>query len=173
MQSVANTLPILHLSGHGGEKGIALTNGDLVTWARLRELLVPINESFHGYLLLCLSTCEGFQGIRMAVWPLDGPPPYLALVGTAGSPEWSDTAVAYSAFYHRLMRGASFQEALEAMRAASGHPGWTMESAKDTRQWILNELASQLNPSEAQQKLEASAENGGVAEAANSLEADD
>jgi len=56
--------PILHLSAHGGKEGIQLSSGEVLTWAKLKDLLIPINESFRGELLLCMSSCEGYSACR-------------------------------------------------------------------------------------------------------------
>jgi hypothetical protein len=36
-------LPIVHLSAHGGEDGVQLTDGTIITWTGLRELVAPVN----------------------------------------------------------------------------------------------------------------------------------
>src|SRR5574341_1196771 len=58
MKQFPGHYPILHLSAHGSTGGIQLSSRDIITWNRLRELLVPINESLRGGLLLCMSACE-------------------------------------------------------------------------------------------------------------------
>src|SRR4030042_2266062 len=94
-------VPILYLSAHGDEKGIQLTEGHLVTWKELRELLIPINKLLGGFLIVSLSSCSSFSGIEMAM-TAEGESPFITLVCHTGSPVWSDTAVAFVIFYHRL-----------------------------------------------------------------------
>lgn len=57
----------------------------------------------------------------MAMFLEDSAYPFLALISNYEKPEWSDTAVAYSAFYHLISKGASLEDAVEAMQKASGN----------------------------------------------------
>ena len=109
-------LPILHLSMHGNEEGVELTDGSFLHWQQLRHLLLPVGQ---GKLLLCMSSCYGFSGCRMAMFD-DGLSPFLAIVGHRGKANLSDLAIGYSAFYHRLFKGALLPIAFEAMKQASG-----------------------------------------------------
>lgn len=52
------------------------------------------------------------------------PLPFLALVGHPESAWWSDAAVGFVAFYHRLRKGASIFDAVKAMKCASGDQGF-------------------------------------------------
>ena len=61
MKQFAGRYPMLHLSAHGASEGIQLSSGETISWPELRELLVPINESLGGDLLLCMSACEGYS----------------------------------------------------------------------------------------------------------------
>jgi hypothetical protein len=109
-------LPILHLSMHGNEEGVKLTDGAFLHWQQLRHLLLPISK---GKLLLCMSSCYGFSGCRMAMFA-DRLSPFLAIVGHRGKANLNDLAMGYSAFYHRLFKGALLPTAFEAMKQASG-----------------------------------------------------
>lgn len=113
------TVPLLHLSAHGSNGGIGLTDGTFISWAELREMLQPLNNAMGGNLLICLSSCFSVSGIRMAMFD-GGGHPFFGLVGHPDAAQWADAAVAYTSFYHRLFKGATIDEAVEAMRVASG-----------------------------------------------------
>lgn len=96
MKQFAGRYPVLHLSAHGASEGIQLSSGDVIGWTELRELLVPINESLGGALLLCMSACKGYSACQMAMQHQDDAKhPYFAMIGNFGQPTWSDTAVSY------------------------------------------------------------------------------
>jgi hypothetical protein len=100
MEKYNGLIPILHISAHGFSEGIQLSDGTVITWGNLRKLLAPINNALNNSLLICLSCCEGYSGIRMAMFIEDESYPFYTIVANSGKPLWSDTAVAYSTFYH-------------------------------------------------------------------------
>jgi len=114
--------PILHISAHGCEKGVRLTNKDFITWDELRNLLLPISHVRDWGLLLCMSACEGINAIKMAFTEKsETHEAAYAVVGNSGKPTWSETAVAYASFYHILSKGSGLVEAVDAMKVASGN----------------------------------------------------
>jgi len=112
-------MPILHLSVHGNSSGIALTSGEFISWHDLRELLLPLVRAMKGGLLVCMSSCFGSAGCRMAMYS-DGQPHFWALVGNSGSPTWADAAIAYAAFYHLFFKGFDIKLCVESMKVAGG-----------------------------------------------------
>ncbi len=162
--------PVLHLSAHGSNAGIQLSSGQVIGWQDLRELLVPINQSLNGALLLCMSACEGYSACQMAMREDDSPHPYFVMVGNCGTPTWSDTAVAYLAFYHLLAKDRHIPDAVEAMSAASGDPNWLTESAEESKQGYIDYLKAQTTPTEAQEHLEAAVNNQALPEGVKALE---
>ncbi|MCH7990727.1 MAG: hypothetical protein IID46_16425 [Planctomycetes bacterium] len=133
-QKFPNLLPILHISAHGNSEGIGLSNGDSIGWDELRLLLQPINAALQGYLLVCMSCCEGYAGSRMAMFTDNQPLPFYALIGNSGSPTWSDTAVAYATFYHLLARGYSVDQCVINMRISSGEDTFFLSLAAQEKQ---------------------------------------
>lgn len=125
--------PVIHLSLHGNDQGIALTNGEFLTWHELREILLPINQVFGNGLLVCLSSCYGAAGCRMAMYE-NKPLPFCALVGHPESATWSDSAIAFVTFYHRISKGATFTMAVEAMKVASGDDRFILSVGKAVQQ---------------------------------------
>ena len=162
-------LPIIHISAHGASHGIQLSSGEEITWRELRQYLVPINESFGGVLLLCMSACEGYSACRMAMHEEDSPHPFFAMVGNFGKPAWSDTAVAYASFYHLLSKGRSVPEAVDGMNAACGDNQWAVTTAEKSRRGYLEYLAN-VPSEEAIADLEVVAEEAPNSETAKALE---
>jgi hypothetical protein len=111
--------PILHISAHGSKDGIELTSGDFLAWKRLGDLLVPFNEATGDVLVVGMSTCFGFQGLKMAR-RISGSP-FYALVGPVGDVGWDDTKVGFVTFYHLVARkGWDLNPAVEVMNTAAG-----------------------------------------------------
>lgn len=114
-----NHFPILHLSMHGNTHGIALTSGDTLSWDDLRKLLLPLIRAMQGGLLICMSSCSGGSGCRMAMYA-DDEPTFWALIGNTASPTWADAAIAYISFYHLFFKGFPLDTCVESMKVASG-----------------------------------------------------
>ncbi len=112
-------LPILHLSVHGGEGGIQLTNQEKLLWSELADYIHPINNRLNGRLDVCMSCCGGAYGAQMAqVFPDS---PYNWLVGSFADVALPDIALAYSILYRRVHCGyENLLELIETVRAASG-----------------------------------------------------
>src|SRR5437868_2347065 len=58
------SVPILHISAHGCEKGIELSNKEFVTW---HEFGAAIGTELSDRLILCMSTCQGLRSWGMAL----------------------------------------------------------------------------------------------------------
>lgn len=138
------SIPILHISAHGGEDGFATSIGEVVTWDELKGLLIPINKALGDCLILCMSCCEGWSACSMAM--KEDTAPFYAMIGHSGSPTWADTAVAYAAFYHRLAKGAYLSDAVEGMKAASGEDEFYVITAQQARDAHLAGLQRLQNP---------------------------
>jgi hypothetical protein len=153
MKSYEGLIPILHISAHGDSEGLQLSDGTVIPWSNLRQLLTPINAALNNGLLVCLSCCEGYSGTRMAMFVEDEGRPFYAIVANSGKPLWSDTAVAYLTFYHLLSKGEFIVNAVEAMRAASGNHAFWVETAEKARQGYLDYIKT-VNLPAAQEQLE-------------------
>lgn len=153
MEQMPGFLPILHVSAHGSSHGIQLSNGYMLPWAELKEHLLPVNKALSGSLIVCMSSCEGYAGIRMAMHPGEDELPYLALIGCGDKPTWGETAVGYATFYHQLWRGEHISNAVGAMRVASGNQSFYTEHAQQSRQDFI-EYISTVNTNEARESLE-------------------
>ena len=112
--------PIVHISAHGNSDGIRLTGErEMLKWKELGDLLADLNGSVNGVLLVCMSTCLGFNGFRMAY--RTSPVPFYALVGPTISPTWPEALVAYQTFYHLVAcKKFDLSPSVEAMNTAAG-----------------------------------------------------
>jgi hypothetical protein len=153
MASMPGFIPLLHISAHGDAHGIQLSDGYVMPWAELKDHLRPVNAALGGSLVVCMSSCEGYSGIRMAMHPEESDLPYFALVGCGAQPSWGETAVAYATFYHQLWRGEYIADAVAAMRVASGNQQFFLEHAEQSRQAYLNYINT-VDPARAQANLE-------------------
>jgi len=140
MKERPGLLPLLHISAHGNAEGVQLSDGHILAWKDLRTYLYPVNEALNNFLVVCMSSCEGYAGIRMAMHLEDKTYPYFALVGCSAKPTWGETAIGYATFYHQLWRGEHISSAVNAMRVASGNDSFFLEHATQSRQAYLDHI---------------------------------
>ena len=153
METMPGYIPLLHISVHGDSNGIQLSDGYVMTWAELKEHLHPVNAALSGSLVVCMSSCEGYSAVRMAMHPDDNDLPYFALIGCEAKPTWGETAVAYTTFYHQLCLGEYIWRAVEIMRTASGNQHFFLEHAEQSRKAYLDYIST-VNSVNAQANLE-------------------
>ena len=153
MDSFPGLVPMLHISAHGYGDGIELSSSQIINWNTLENLLRPINVAFNNSLLLCLSCCEGYSGIRMAMNSDNRDHPFYAIISNGEKPMWSDTAVAYSTFYHLIAKGHYIRDAVTAMQVASGNEMFWIETAEGAKQTYLEHIKN-IDTQDVQQQLE-------------------
>jgi hypothetical protein len=168
MKQNPERVPILHVSAHGSQEGIQLSNGEVIRWDQLRHLLMPLNKGLSGYLLLCMSACEGYSACRMAMQTENNEHPYFGIVANSGKPTWSDTAVAYATFYHLMAKGVPIPQVVEAMRLATADALWGADTA-ETIQRAFADAVAQLYLPAAQESIEAAAADTEVPPGAKTL----
>lgn len=140
MAANSGLIPILHISAHGFSEGIQLSSGEILDWKSLRELLKPVNKALNGALFVCMSTCEGYSGSRMAMVLDDPDHPFFAIVGNSEKPTWPEAAVAFASFYHLVANGHYVTDAVAAMRTASGNSTFFVTTAEEAKQGFLDFL---------------------------------
>ena len=133
-------IPILHISAHGNAEGIQLSDGYMMSWAELKEHLRPLNAALNNFLIVCMSSCEGYAGVRMAMHNDQTDLSHFALIGSAAKPTWGETAVGYATFYHQLSRGEYIHDAVEAMKIASGNKTFFLEHAANTQKSFIEHI---------------------------------
>jgi hypothetical protein len=136
------SIPILHLSMHGNADGVGLTSGEFISWNQLRSDLAPLLAGMGGHLLICMSSCDGAMGCRMAMND-ETFPSFGALVGNTKSVDWGDAAVAYISFYHQYFKYKPIEECVRIMREASGDDNFFYVSSEAAKQAWVN--ASSVN----------------------------
>jgi len=103
---------------HGANDGIGLTDNCYITWQQLREYLFQHNiiKGFDPFI--CMASCNGIQGHSMADAHRSA---FNYLIGNEGAVYQSDVTVAYLSFYNHIFhKQASIEQAVEAMKVASG-----------------------------------------------------
>ncbi|PHQ59085.1 MAG: hypothetical protein COC03_06985 [Robiginitomaculum sp.] len=156
-----NKVPIMHFSMHGDQEGIELTNGDVIKWAELQQALSPLNNALEHGSLICMSSCYGVSGIRMAMNE-DTDKPFWALIGNSKSTQWNDAAVAYITFYHQLFKGRSLEIIVNAMKIASGDSNFMLYSGHKVKSdWAsyMNETRQSNSPNALNDLLQSSTQN--------------
>lgn len=143
--------PILHFSAHGDDKGIQLTDGKLIEWSWLGNVLGIINEKANGSLVVSMSSCKGFSCAKMAL--STSKTPWKALIGHESNVSWDDVLVGFMAFYHLLNNGKTISEAVEGMKAASGNPGFKIADGAKSKE--LGEKLKKLSATQFKNVMEA------------------
>ncbi|WDZ78256.1 hypothetical protein PWG15_07130 [Ensifer adhaerens] len=113
--------PIVHLSMHGNDQGICLTDGTMIDWEYLLGILTPLNNGLEWGVFVTLSTCGGAAAARMSMYTEEHRKPLYATLGSTENIPWDDALVAYTVFYHNLFKLKLPATCVELMRAASGH----------------------------------------------------
>jgi hypothetical protein len=132
-------LPILHLSMHGNNEGVGLTDGNVLTWDELRELITPLMNVMSGGLLICMSSCFGIGGCRM-VMNQTADHPFWAIIGNKQDATWANAAVAYITFYHQFFKDNSvLDNCVNVMKQASGDTNFVYLSGHAVKlSWIAS-----------------------------------
>ena len=168
MKKYEQLLPMIHISAHGSDSGLQLSNHDVITWDELRELLVPINNALENALLLCMSSCEGFSACKMAM-RYEERHPFFGMVSHSGKPTWADTAIAYATFYHLVAKGTAITDAVKAMKIAAGDYGFTSITADQARNFFIDN-ANKVNLIQAQEIMQRRVQSEAVTTVAKQLE---
>lgn len=118
-------LPFIHISAHGSEAGIHLTDGSTFDWDDLRDELEDLSEALgpakvngltQSRLSLAMSTCDGFSAVGMHD---EESCPYAFLIGPIGAVTWPDSLTAFQVFYRGLLSGGStIPKLVDRMNAA-------------------------------------------------------
>jgi len=135
-----NGFPILHISAHGSKEGLALTNGEFVTWPELREILAPLVNEHPKSIVLCLSACYGLNAVEIPM-TLDGSGHLCAIIGSTKDSTWSQFAVAFIVFYFRFFGGETIGESVRLMNSVSGTDGFAVISGEAVRRRFVDKLA--------------------------------
>lgn len=137
-----NAVPFVHFCMHGANEGIGLTDNSFLTWQELRSLLLSHNSVKGHDPYICMASCNGFNGTNMAN-AFDTA--FNALIGNTSAVFQSDVTVAYMSFYNHLFnKFASFDQAVGAMRAASGDHNFYYAYGEQVKNQRFSEMQSQF-----------------------------
>lgn len=130
--------PIIHISSHGVEGGIQLTDqrekGEFIPWSELGEMLMPINGQFDGGIGICMSCCGGADAKSMAEVMSAKKIPMVWVIGPTKNLSWSEGALAFAVFYHRFQQGSGTDELIKAMNSTTGNGSFIFHHARKIQQ---------------------------------------
>lgn len=113
--------PMVHLSCHGCKEGIGLTDGTLIDWAELAELLRPIHKSaYGGGISVTMSSCWGSHAAKMAETFNPDDIPYSFLIGADAELSLKGTPLVFGILYYSLSRDSFDRGTLAAMAKIAG-----------------------------------------------------
>ncbi len=97
---------MLHFVSHGNADGIAFKGSSeaLIRWDDLRTYLLAINNELGGTLIVNLTSCFGFEGVRM-VKPDDVDFPFYGLIGCEEMLGVDDAKQVNKLFYQGMADG--------------------------------------------------------------------
>lgn len=138
--STTDAIPLIHLCMHGANEGVALSDNTFINWPELRNLLASHNH-IKGYdPFVCMASCNGIQASSMTHAYSSV---FSFLIGNTGPVLQSDLTVAYLAFYNHLYwKRASVDQAVTAMKSASGDQNFYFSDGKQLQAQRFNELMS-------------------------------
>lgn len=120
--------PIIHISCHGNEDGIGLTDDNFISWSVLNDLLSVVNVCFDeadplSPIVLSMSSCYGLHAIKTD-WEKRGEhSPFAFVLGHEDAILWDDALIAFSVFFHHFVNKKSTAEiALHCMNASINLP---------------------------------------------------
>nr|WP_312990679.1 hypothetical protein [Brevundimonas diminuta] len=127
---VGTAMPMVHISAHGSEDGIELSDGDVILWDKLTTLLQKLHQTIGPInippplpqcvpkVTLCLSSCSAFSAYKNAA---PRPTPFQAIVGPIRDIGWCESMLAFASFYYttNIMR-KPYVSAVMCMNFANG-----------------------------------------------------
>jgi ribosomal small subunit protein bTHX len=89
--------PLLHIETHGSEKGLHLSNGEILRWEEFFNETREINIDLKNSLMLNLSMCHGISLIAK-IDPMKRAP-FRAIVSTSSEITWNKLLEGFEIFY--------------------------------------------------------------------------
>jgi hypothetical protein len=123
-----DAVPVLHVSCHGNDEGLAFSNGDFLAWEDLLRRLHKFSKDLDIRPVVCISCCEGYA-LRERFRTMSDAP-FSCLVGSLDKPTWSETLVGFSTLYYQMGQGVNPLEAVKAVRVAAMHDDFKCVAAK-------------------------------------------
>ncbi|WP_283689930.1 hypothetical protein ACSW9I_06125 [Clostridium perfringens] len=100
--------PIIHISCHGNEECIGLTNNEFINWSTLEKYLSIVNVCFEeadpvSPIILSMSSCCGLNAIKSDWVKNHESSPFSFVLGHENEIPWDDALIAFSVFYHNFI----------------------------------------------------------------------
>jgi hypothetical protein len=156
-RSDVNTImPFVHISAHGSDDGIELTDNDVIEWGKLNKSFLALHEKIGPIpfgeevrndvpkTTLCLSSCSALKNYKKN---LPDAFPFQAILGPTIDIGWCQSLIGYSTFYYQnFIRNVGHTMAVKAMNSASSSPGETIfEMIHDANhENLMKDLASAM-----------------------------
>lgn len=122
-------MPFIHISAHGDDHGLVLTDDDCILWDKLTRSLdelhgrlgpVPYVEEIAKDLpksSLCLSSCSAFSNYKAT---LAGHLPLQCMIGPVIDIGWCQSLIGFTTFYYQaFIRENSYFRSVRAMNSAA------------------------------------------------------
>ena len=127
---IQTAMPVIHISAHGSDDGIELSDGDVILWDKLTSLLRGLNETIGPVNLprplpqdlprstICLSSCSAFSRYKEVA---PRPTPFQAIVGPTRDIGWCESMLSFASFYYLTnIKHKTFSTAVMCMNFANG-----------------------------------------------------
>jgi hypothetical protein len=108
--------PVIHFEMHGWEKGIQISNNELVLWTEMRDPIRELNILSKNNVVIVMATCKGANLLKL--YKYSAPCPFFAFIGPSTEMDAEELETAYCAFYECLLSERSFAKAVEALTNA-------------------------------------------------------
>lgn len=103
--------PFVHFDCHGDENGIGIVKAnnslELITWREISASFREIYIASEKKSVICMSTCKGFNAIKLVAY--FEPCPYDYVCGSFQNISFNKSFLGYSKFYELLFNGKSIQ----------------------------------------------------------------
>lgn len=126
-----DVFPLLHIESHGYEDGLQLSDRSLVSWKRLKEVLIPLNVAMRLNLMVVLASCFGGAFTKVLL-PTDRAPVW-GLIGPTQEISSGELETHFSTFYRTLFFTGSPKAAIDAFNQVSDHSKYW----KTTAEWFF------------------------------------
>jgi hypothetical protein len=115
----SGSFQVLHISAHGSDEGIELTDGDFVTWLDLSRLLRPFaSVSIQPKKVLVVSSCMGgYVGLSKALQKLEVAFRFIFGSTSSKGVGFTHCCLAWSILYNRLVEQGDARYEIGELRA--------------------------------------------------------
>lgn len=111
--SAGSFQPFVHFDCHGNDEGIGVViddnNEELITWTEIHAAFRDIYISSHRKSVICMSSCEGFNAVKLVA--RKEPCPYDFVCGSFEKISFADGYVGFQKFYQLVLSGKTVYDA--------------------------------------------------------------